>query len=57
MTDSDKAGDLLCTFAHHLTDIWIGKESNIWVDIPGGLTKPFRALWSTGLCRQLGKSN
>jgi hypothetical protein len=26
------------------------------VDIPGGLTRLFRALWSTELCRQLGKS-
>lgn len=26
------------------------------VDIPTGLTKPFRAPWSTWVCRQLGKS-
>jgi len=34
----------------------LDKEVLSRVDIPGGLTKPFRALWSTGLCRQLGKS-
>jgi hypothetical protein len=26
------------------------------VDIPGGLTRLFRALWSTKLCKHLGKS-
>ena len=26
------------------------------VDIPGRLTRLFRALWSTALCKQLGKS-
>jgi hypothetical protein len=26
------------------------------MDIPGRLTRLFRALWSTALCKQLGKS-
>ncbi|WP_299591019.1 hypothetical protein [Mucilaginibacter sp.] len=28
-----------------------------WLDIPGGLTRLFRALWSTELCKQLRNRN
>ncbi len=33
-----------------------GAGSGIGVDIPGGLTRLFRAYWSTELCKQLIKS-